>query len=188
MQRGFWTLIVAAFAALLANLAQAQVVIIDHGTRIIRPVPTRPAPPPSFYKVRSVDMNVSVKDQIATVQLSQVFQNVSSQVLEAQLLFPMPENAAVSQLTLLVDGKELAGKLMKKEEARAIYESIVRQRKDPALLEYLGQGLFQTSVFPVPPQAERLHLTKPRQTGRQLGWKWFSFVNPLRVSECRESC
>ena len=155
MQRGFWTLVVAAFAALFANLAQAQVVIIDHGTRIIRPVPTRPAPPPSFYKVRSVDMNVSVKDQIATVQLSQVFQNVSSQVLEAQLLFPMPENAAVSQLTLLVDGKELAGKLMKKEEARAIYESIVRQRKDPALLEYLGQGLFQTSVFPVPPNAER---------------------------------
>ncbi len=155
MKRGFWTLIVAAFAALFANLAQAQVVIIDHGTRIIRPVPTRPAPPPSFYKVRSVDMNVSIKDQIATVQLSQVFQNVSSQVLEAQLLFPMPENAAVSQLTLLVDGKELAGKLMKKEEARAIYESIVRQRKDPALLEYLGQGLFQTSVFPVPPNAER---------------------------------
>ena len=89
------------------------------------------------------------------MQLSQVFQNVSSQVLEAQLLFPMPENAAVSQLTLLVDGKELVGKLMKKDEARAVYESIVRQRKDPALLEYLGQGLFQTSVFPVPPNAER---------------------------------
>lgn len=156
MQRGFWTFIVAAFAALFANLVQAQVVIIHHGTPIVRPtISNRPAPPPSFYKVRSVDMNVSVKDQIATVQLSQVFQNVSSQVLEAQLLFPMPENAAVSQLTLLVDGKELSGKLMKKEEARAIYESIVRQRKDPALLEYLGQGLFQTSVFPVPPQAER---------------------------------
>lgn len=156
MQRGIWTFVVAAFSALFANLAQAQVVIIDHGARIIRPpVVNRPAPPPSFYKVRSVDMNVTVKDQIATVQLSQVFQNVSSQVLEAQLLFPMPENAAVSQLTLLVDGKELVGKLMKKDEARAIYESIVRQRKDPALLEYLGQGLFQTSVFPVPPQAER---------------------------------
>jgi Ca-activated chloride channel family protein len=156
MQRGFWTLVVAAFAALFANLAQAQVVLIDHGARITRlPAPTRPAPPPSFYKVRSVDMNVSVKDQIATVQLSQVFQNVSSQVLEAQLLFPMPENAAVSQLTLLVDGKELVGKLMKKDEARAIYEAIVRQRRDPALLEYLGQGLFQTSVFPVPPNAER---------------------------------
>ena len=88
MKRGFWTFVVAAFAALFANLAQAQVVIIDHGARIARlpnPTPPRPAPPPSFYKVRSVDMNVTVKDQIATVQLSQVFQNVSNQVLEAQL-------------------------------------------------------------------------------------------------------
>ena len=59
MQRGFWTFVVAAFAALFANLAQAQVVIIDHGAKVIRlPNPTpppRPAPPPSFFKVRSVD-------------------------------------------------------------------------------------------------------------------------------------
>lgn len=159
MKRGLWFFACAALAVLFSSVVQAQVVIIDHGARIIRPPhpvpPPRPTPPPAVYKVRSVDMNVTVKDQIATVQLAQVFQNVSSQVLEAQLLFPIPENAAVSQLTLLVDGKELVGKLMKKEEARAIYESIVRQRRDPALLEYLGQGLFQTSVFPVPPQAER---------------------------------
>jgi Ca-activated chloride channel family protein len=58
-------------------------------------------------------------------------------------------------LTLLVDGKELAGKLLKKEDARRIYEEIVRRRQDPALLEYMGQGLFQTSVFPIPAQAER---------------------------------
>lgn len=160
MKRGFWTAILATLALFSVNVAQAQVVIVDHGVTVIRPPhpvppPPRPTPPPAVYKVRSVDMNVAIKDQIATVQLSQVFQNVSSQVLEAQLLFPMPENAAISQLTLLVDGKELAGKLMKKEQARQIYESIVRQRRDPALLEYLGQGLFQTSVFPVPPNAER---------------------------------
>ena len=157
MKRGFWTLVVAAVAALFSNLAEAQVVIIEHGVvhKIARPpqVPARPVL--SVYHVKTVDVQVTVKDQIATVQLSQVFKNTSSQVVESQLLFPMPENAAVSQLTLLVEGKELTGKLMKKEEARAIYESIVRQRKDPALLEYLGQGLFQTSVFPVPPNAER---------------------------------
>lgn len=157
MRRGFWTVVVAAFAVLFANLAQAQVVIIEHGPPMgIRPLhPPRPVPPPSVYKVRSVEMNVTVKDQLATVQLAQVFQNISSQPAEAQILFPMPDNAAISQLTLLVEGKELTGKLMKKEEARAIYESIVRQRKDPALLEYLDRGLFQTSVFPVPPNAER---------------------------------
>ncbi len=67
----------------------------------------------------------------------------------------MHEAAAISGLTLLVDGQELAGKLHPKDEARRIYENIVRQRKDPALLEYVGQGLYQTSVFPIPAGAER---------------------------------
>jgi len=41
---------------------------------------------------------------------------------------------------LLVDGKELPGRLLPKEEARRIYEEIVRTRRDPALLEYMGQA------------------------------------------------
>ena len=68
---------------------------------------------------------------------------------------PLPTDAAISDLTLLVDGKESAGRLLKMEEARATYEAIVRRRKDPALLEYMGRGLFQTNVFPIPPNAER---------------------------------
>ena len=67
--------------------------------------------------------------------------------LETQFLFPIPEDAAVSELTLLYDGKELPGKLLNKDDARRIYEEIVRRQCDPALLEYMGHGLFQTSVF-----------------------------------------
>src|SRR5262249_19124119 len=70
-------------------------------------------------------------------------------------VFPVADEAALSGLTLMVDGKELTGRLMKKEEARRIYEETVRRQRDPALLEYLGQGMYQTSVFPIPPQAER---------------------------------
>ena len=42
-----------------------------------------------------------------------------------------------------------------KDEARRIYEGYVRRNQDPALLEWVGYGMFQTSVFPVPPGAER---------------------------------
>jgi Ca-activated chloride channel family protein len=55
----------------------------------------------------------------------------------------------------MVDGRELPGKLMPRDEARRIYEETVRRQKDPALLEYLGQGVFQTSVFPIPGGATR---------------------------------
>jgi Ca-activated chloride channel family protein len=137
--------------------ACAQGLVIDHGPRIVPPRPPipRPTPLPSSYKVRTLDVKASIRDQGAKVQVSQVFQNTGSIPLEAQFAFPVPENAAISGLTLLVDGKELPGKLLKKEDARRIYEETVRRQRDPALLEYLGQGLFQSSVFPIPPQAER---------------------------------
>jgi Ca-activated chloride channel homolog len=119
--------------------------------------PIRPLPRPVFssYKIRSVDVQASVHDQVAKVRMAQVFQNTGSTTVEAQFLFPIPEDAAVSELTLLYDGKELAGRLLDKDKARRIYEEIVRRQRDPALLEYVGHGLFQTSVFPIPPHADR---------------------------------
>ena len=35
-------------------------------------------------------------------------------------------------------------------EAREIYEGFIRRNQDPALLEWIGTGMFKTSVFPVP--------------------------------------
>lgn len=156
-----WLLVaVALVLAFGPSLGNAQVIIIDHTRRIFPPHPPvppipRPTPIPSSYKIRTVDVQAAIRDQAAKIQVSQVFQNTGSTTLEAQFVFPMPDDAAISGLTLLVDGKELTGKLLKKEDARRIYEEIVRRQRDPALLEYMGQGLFQTSVFPIPAQAER---------------------------------
>ena len=61
----------------------------------------------------------------------------------------------MQNFVLLVDGRELPGRLMNKDEARRIYEEIVRTKRDPALLEYMGRGLYRTSVFPIPPGADR---------------------------------
>jgi Ca-activated chloride channel family protein len=142
------------FLVLLCLLlpVRAQVVIWDvHMPRL--PLPN-PAPVRSDCRIRSVDVHASIQDQAAKVRISQVFQNPASVPMEAQVLFPLPMGAAVSALTLLVDGKEMTGRLIGHDEARRIYEDIVRRRRDPALLEYMGQDLFQTSVFPVPPGRE----------------------------------
>jgi Ca-activated chloride channel homolog len=123
--------------------------------------PIRPIPHPirrpvwSSYQIRSVDVQADVHNQAAKVRMSQVFENTGEVPLETQFLFPIPDDAAVSELTLLYDGKELPGKLLDRDEARRIYEEIVRRQRDPALLEYMGHGLFQTSVFPIPPHAKR---------------------------------
>jgi Ca-activated chloride channel family protein len=111
--------------------------------------------PESTYKIKELDVNVRLKDQVARVQVSQSFVNTGSRQMEVCFMFPLPYDGAIDQLTLLVDGKEYPAKLLPAADARRIYEDIVRKNRDPALLEWMGAGMFKTSVFPVPPGAER---------------------------------
>src|SRR5215467_3156821 len=145
----------ALFAVSLPCLA--QVIIVDWPGRDRFPAPMplpHPMPIRADCRIKSVDVHADIQDQAAKVRVEQVFQNPSPVAMEAQVLFPLPPGAAVSGLTLMAGGKEMPGKLLSKEEARRIYEDIVRRRRDPALLEYMGRDLFQTSVFPVPPNGE----------------------------------
>ena len=100
-------------------------------------------------------VDVSIEDQVATTHIDQLFVNDNDWVLEGTYLFPLPEGAAVSQLTMWVDGVPIEAKILGQSEARAIYDEIVRQLRDPALLEYVGTGAIQANVFPIPPHDER---------------------------------
>jgi Ca-activated chloride channel family protein len=143
------------------SFAQGVLIITNHPGPLPRPWPhptpqPRPVPQPVVsYKIKELAVHARITDQVARVQVSQSFVNTGSQQMEVQFLFPLPYDGAVDKLTLLVDGKEFPGKLMPAKDARSVYEAIVRSNKDPALLEWMGSGLFQTSVFPVPPGAER---------------------------------
>jgi Ca-activated chloride channel family protein len=130
----------------VASAAWSQGIIVDRRPRI---------PVARSYDVREVSIVARVRDQVAEVQVSQTFHNPGSAVMEAEFLFPLPEEGAVQDFVLLVDGRELPGKLLPRDEARRIYEEIVRTKRDPALLEYMGRGLYRTSVFPIPAGADR---------------------------------
>ena len=141
-----WVGVSAVGAALLGlawtEAARAQGFIVDR----------RPAVPVGrSYEIREVSIDARVRDQLAEVQVAQTFHNPGSVQIESEFLFPLPEDGAVQNFVLLVDGRELPGRLMNKDEARRIYEEIVRTKRDPALLEYMGRGLYRTSVFPIPP-------------------------------------
>ncbi len=100
-------------------------------------------------------VNTTIDNQIATTHIEQLFVNDNDWMLEGTYLFPLPEGAAVNQLTMWVDGQPIEAKILEKEEARQIYDEIVRQLRDPALLEYVGTQAIQANVFPIPPRDER---------------------------------
>ncbi len=181
-----------ALALLSINtVAVAQGVLVDvrvdHAIRLPRPIPWPPhvAPrpqPPASYKIEAIEVNAKMTDQVARVQVSQVFENTGSAQLEACFMFPLPYDGAIDQLTLLVDGKEYEAKLLSKDEARRRYEEIVQKNRDPALLEWVGTGMFQTSVFPIPPGAKRTVTLRYSQLCRK-NYGLTDFIFPLTTAK-----
>ena len=125
--------------------------------RPLPPVPPTPRPPivPCWLTVRYHRVEVEINDQVATTRVDQVFANETGRDLEGTYVFPLPESATVTGFSMWVDGQRQDGEVLTREEARRLYESIVRRNRDPALLEYVGRGAFQARVFPVPAGGER---------------------------------
>ena len=105
--------------------------------------------------IRSHRVNVEITDQLAVTRIEQIFVNEGVGLAEGTYLFPLPDDAAVSDLTLYIDGRPIRGQILDADEAQAIYTRIVRQMRDPVLLQYVGRRAIQANVFPIPSGQER---------------------------------
>ncbi|MHC4942718.1 MAG: VIT and vWA domain-containing protein [Planctomycetota bacterium] len=117
--------------------------------------PPRPDIVPIPLAVKYHHVKVDVDDQIAVTTVDQVFVNPNRMRLEGTYIFPLPEGAAVSEMSMWINGKEMAGEMLPRDEANKIYTDIVRSMKDPAILEYLGSRMFRMRIFPIEPGEEK---------------------------------
>ncbi len=143
LARSGQTAVLLAAAALAAGAGWADGIL----------VPERPDAPRFAVKYHRVE--VSIKGQVATTSIDQVFENRSTRQEEAVYVFPLPHGAAVREFTLYDRGHPLHAELLDRDKAREIYESIVRRRKDPGLLEYIGRDTYRVRVFPIPAKGSR---------------------------------
>lgn len=120
------------------------------------PHPPMPPPPrpPAPMEVREHRARIDVQRRVADVTVEALFHNPNGFQIEGTYVFPIGPDAAVSSFTMSANGKTLEAELLDADKARRIYEDIVRQIRDPALLEYAGQGLLKARVFPIPPNGD----------------------------------
>lgn len=142
------TLVFIATLGFTQNV-KADGFIVPSQNHIIRPVLEIPN-----FSIKYHQVNINIKDQYAKTTVDQVFQNNSNQLLEGVYFFPLPEEATLSNFSMYMGGEAVSGKIYTKEEARKIYEDIVRKRQDPAILEFINRGFFKASVFPIPSHGE----------------------------------
>ncbi len=148
------TIISGIFSAMLVLAISAAALADGFLIPIVRPRPIEFLPQQIFtVKYHYVDVNID--NQASTTKVDQIFHNDSSTDREGIYIFPMPEGSAITKFSMYDGEKEIVGKVLDKDEARSIYESIVRQRKDPALLEYVDRNTFKASVYPVPANGDK---------------------------------
>jgi len=109
--------------------------------------------PPLSVKYHRVEVNIL--GQVAKTTIDQVFINHHSRDIEGMYIFPLPEDASISEFSMYIGDKEVDGEILDRDQARRIYEDIVRRMKDPALLEYVGRNMFRARVYPIPARGEK---------------------------------
>ncbi len=125
---------------------------------IIPDPPPGPEPLPlrdTWLTIRYHRVSVSIDRQVAVTRIEQEFLNEHEWEAEGTYIFPLPERASVSEFTMWVDGEPVESQILEAGEAREIYEGIVRRRRDPALLEYVGRSAVKARIFPIPPGGSR---------------------------------
>jgi Ca-activated chloride channel family protein len=149
---------ISALSFLLLFLAALSV----HGQGMIVPgpcnrcpVPSRPINLPRSLPIKSIKLDTTIASQVATTHVEQIFRNDTDSVLEGTYFFPLPESASISEFAIWDGDRRLVGEVRSREEARRIYDEIVRRQRDPGLLEYAGKDLFQASIFPIPPHSDK---------------------------------
>jgi Ca-activated chloride channel family protein len=136
-------------------------------------------------------VRIDLDGRIARYEVSETFVNRGRSVGEADYLLPLPSGAAFEDLALSINGEMVTGETMSAERARSVYEEIVRKMRDPALVEWMGHGLFRTRIFPIQPGEEkrvvvRFRAVVPRE-GDALRLDWLGGATAFSISYPEES-
>jgi Tfp pilus assembly protein PilF len=100
-------------------------------------------------------VSVEIRDQIARTTIEESFVNHTDQQLEGQFHFPLPADASISGFGMWIGDKLVEADIVEKQRAREIYETILREKRDPGLLEWTGGNIFKARVFPIFANSEK---------------------------------
>ena len=101
--------------------------------------------------LKSTAVRADISGFLARVNVRQEFQNSFTEPIEAVYVFPLSQNGAVDDMTMTVGTRVIKGKIMKREEARKIYEAAKSEGKTTSLLDQERPNIFTQAVANIMP-------------------------------------
>ena len=114
--------------------------------------------PVQSFPLKHTDVSIQISGSLARTQVTQQFENPYPDKIEAVYTFPLPQTAAVDEMTLTVGERVVKGKIKKREEARAIYEAAKRRGNVAGLLDQERPNIFTQAVANILP-GEQIEIT-----------------------------
>ncbi|XP_078140368.1 von Willebrand factor A domain-containing protein 5A-like [Centroberyx gerrardi] len=103
--------------------------------------------------LKSIEVEVEVRDHVATVVSTLHYENKEDKPLEAVFVFPLPADAAVCHFSAKIGQTQVVAEVQEKQKAREEYDDALSSGQQAFLLEESEQSpdIFSLSVGSLPP-------------------------------------
>ena len=107
--------------------------------------------PASVCPLKHTDVKAEITGFLSRVVVTQHFENPFSSPIEAVYTFPLPQNAAVDDMTMTIGERTIRGKILPREEAQAVYEGAKSRGQVASLLDQERPNIFTQSIANILP-------------------------------------
>jgi Ca-activated chloride channel family protein len=114
--------------------------------------------PKALCPLKHTEVKAQISGFLSRVIVTQEFENPFKEKIEAVYTFPLPPNAAVDDMTMVVGERTVRGKILRREEAQAVYEAAKSNGQTASLLEQERANIFTQSVANILP-GEQIKIT-----------------------------
>lgn len=136
----------------------------------------REGSPIGFCPLKHTDVRADIAGYVARVTVTQQFINPSREPVEAIYTFPLPEDSAVDDMTMEIGNRRIRGTVMRREDARHVYEEARQRGQTAALLDQERPNIFTQHVAHIMPGADiRIQISYVNLLKYEEGWYEFTF-------------
>jgi Ca-activated chloride channel family protein len=111
-----------------------------------------------FCPLKHTDVKAEISGFLSRVTVTQEFTNPFKEKIEAVYTFPLPDNSAVDDMTMIVGDRTVKGRILRREQAEAAYEAAKTNGQVASLLNQERANIFTQSVANIMP-GEQVRIT-----------------------------
>jgi Ca-activated chloride channel family protein len=131
--------------------------------------------------LKHTSVKAEISGFLSRVVVTQKFENPFTEKIEAVYVFPLPQNAAVDDMTMLVGNRVVRGKMLPREQAQAVYDAAKSSGQVASLLDQERPNIFTQSVANILP-GEKIEITISYVETLKYDNGAYEFVFPMVVA------